>query len=118
MHDYVMMWNSIALKLNRRDHTGKMNAKNNKGPTLSSRALAIVHLAMHDAFFGRQNVQSVFSGIDGLKTPTKTYLPNALISSLGPPAGDASTEGAAVSGAASTALLDLYPDFRRSFMRR
>ena len=112
MHDYVMMWNSIALELNRRDHTGKMNAKNNKGPTLSSRALAIFHLAMHDAFFGRQNVQSVFSGIDGLKTPTMTYLPAALIASLTPPAGGASTEGAAVSGAASTALLELYPDFK------
>jgi len=112
MHDYVMMWNSIALELNRRDHTGKMNAKNNKGPTLSSRALAIFHLAMHDAFFGRQNVQSVFSGIDGLKTPTMTYLPAALIASLTPPAGGASTEGAAVSGAASTVLLELYPDFK------
>jgi hypothetical protein len=28
MHDYVMLWNAVALELNRRDHTGKMNAKN------------------------------------------------------------------------------------------
>jgi hypothetical protein len=48
-----MLWNSIALELNRRDHTGKMNAKNQRGPTASSRALAMVHIAMHDAFFGR-----------------------------------------------------------------
>jgi hypothetical protein len=26
MHDYVMLWNAVALELNRRDHTGKMNA--------------------------------------------------------------------------------------------
>src|SRR4051794_6496579 len=32
MHDYVMLWNAVALELNRRDHTGKMNAKNQKGP--------------------------------------------------------------------------------------
>ena len=51
MRDYVMLWNAVALEMNRRDHTGRMNAKNNRGPTASSRALAIIHLAMHDAFF-------------------------------------------------------------------
>jgi hypothetical protein len=53
MHDYVMIWNAVALELNRRDHTGKMNAKNQKGPHRSSPALATVHIAIHDAFFGR-----------------------------------------------------------------
>ena len=54
MHDYVMLWNAVALELNRRDHTGKMNAKNQRGPTRSSWALAIAHIAMHDAFFGNR----------------------------------------------------------------
>ena len=46
MHDYVMLWNSIALELNRRDHTGKMNAKNQRGPTASSRAVSYTHLTL------------------------------------------------------------------------
>lgn len=109
MRDYVMMWNSVAMELNRRDHTGKMNAKNNKGPTKSSRALAIVHIAMHDAFFGLKNRPSfVVPTIDGLSNPINPYLGAAL-----PAAADWSDENVAgaVSGAASKVLLVLYPDF-------
>lgn len=108
MHDYVLIWNAVALELNRRDHTGKLNAKNNRGPTASSRALAIVHLAMHDAFFGRKNLPPINSSIAGLQEPIKTYLN---VSALNPPTGSAANEGAAVSGAASETLRRLYPDF-------
>lgn len=108
MHDYVMLWNSIALELNRRDHTGKMNAKNQRGPTASSRALAIVHVAMHDAFFGRTGLPPLSSSLAGLQGAINTFIN---VAPLGPPAGTPANEGAAVSGAAATVLKDLYPDF-------
>lgn len=51
--DHILYWNSVALDANRRDFsnlpgTDKPNPEQG-GPTLSSRALAIVHLAMYDA---------------------------------------------------------------------
>ena len=52
MTDIALYWNHIALEANRNDHTGGMAARNQRGPTLSSRALAMVHIAMHDAYFG------------------------------------------------------------------
>lgn len=107
MHDYVMLWNSVALELNRRDHTGKMNAKNQKGPTRSSRALAMVHIAMHDAYFGRQGL-AINSPLLGLQGTIETFLD---VSGLNPPPANATTEGAAVSAAAATVLQNLYPDF-------
>src|SRR5215207_5626125 len=108
MHDYVMLWNSIALEMNRRDHTGKMNAKNQRGPTASSRALAMVHTAMHDAFFGRTGLSPVASTHLGLQSPINTFLN---VTPLSPPAATAANEGAAVSGAAATVLQSLYPSF-------
>ena len=109
MHDYVMMWNSVALELNRRDHSGKLNAKNNRGPTASSRALAIVHLAMHDAFFGLTGRPALNTPIAGLQGAIATYLN---VAPLAQEPWSAENEGAAVSGAAATVLIDLYPDFR------
>ncbi|WP_428669504.1 hypothetical protein [Reyranella sp.] len=108
MHDYVMMWNAIALELNARDHTGIMNAKNQRGPTASSRALAMVHIAMHDAFFGRTNLPPLSSAHHGLQGAINTFLN---MGGLAPPAASAANEGAAISAAAATVLLHLYPDF-------
>jgi len=48
MPDVILYWNDVALEANRISFTnGKMEQP---GPTLSSRALAIVHLAMYDAY--------------------------------------------------------------------
>src|SRR5215216_3352726 len=50
MDDPILYWNDVALEANRVSHT---NGKGEQtGPALSSRALAIVHLAMYDAFVG------------------------------------------------------------------
>lgn len=108
MHDYTLFWNAVALELNRLDHTGKLNAKNNRGPTRSSWALAITHLAMHDAFFGRTGAPTYATPWAGLQGNVATYLN---VPGLGPVAFNATTEGAAVSGAASAALKALYPSF-------
>ena len=46
--NYILWWNKVALDLNRVTHSlgGPQN-----GPPLSARALAILHLAIHDAYF-------------------------------------------------------------------
>ena len=50
MQSAALFWNDVALEANRTSHTvpGRMEQT---GPPLSARALAIVHLAMHDAYF-------------------------------------------------------------------
>ena len=48
--DPILFWNEVALEANRVSHTNGKGEQN--GPTLSSRALAIVHLAMYDAYAG------------------------------------------------------------------
>jgi vanadium chloroperoxidase len=51
MQDSILFWNAVALEANRVSHSDPDKREQN-GPTLSSRALAIVHLAMYDAFAG------------------------------------------------------------------
>lgn len=47
--DPILYWNDVALEANKVSHTG---VKEQAGPPLSARALAIVHLAVYDAFAG------------------------------------------------------------------
>ena len=54
MTDSILLWNEVALEANRISFT-KPEAAEQGGPTLSSRALAIVHLAMYDAYAGVVN---------------------------------------------------------------
>ena len=51
MQDSILFWNAVALEANRVSHSDPGRRQQN-GPTLSSRALAIVHLAMYDAYAG------------------------------------------------------------------
>src|SRR4051812_27326075 len=85
--DYILVWNDVALEANRVSHTDGNKEQN--GPALSSRALAIVHLAMYDAYAGVANLPH--------------YDPTT------PPAPGGSTTQAAVGGAAFQALMNLYP---------
>lgn len=52
--DSILFWNAVALEANRISHSDPDKREQN-GPTLSSRALAIVHLAMYDAYAGIEN---------------------------------------------------------------
>ncbi|HEX6884505.1 MAG TPA: hypothetical protein VF530_14105 [Planctomycetota bacterium] len=108
MQDPILFWNAVALEANRIDHT-VAGLENQRGPTASSRAIALVHLAMHDAFFGVAGA----AAIPGPgPAPKRLYL-------IAPPAwtgGDSPTRrAAAVAGAAATALATLYSDQRRQF---
>ncbi|KAL8808095.1 MAG: hypothetical protein Q9200_004426 [Gallowayella weberi] len=94
--NYILYWNSVALDLNRLT-TSLLNGPNGDPPS-ASRALAIVHLAIHDAYFSiRPNSAG---GI-------KTYLTNDGVVRLpGVPAG--ADARLAVAGAAVTVLRQLY----------
>jgi Vanadium chloroperoxidase N-terminal domain/PAP2 superfamily len=98
--DPILFWNDVALEANRVSHT---NGKNEQtGPTLSSRALAIVHLAMYDAYAGVIN--------DASKLPRYIAAPPS------PSAGPSpATENAAVAAAAHTTLSSLFPSQKPFF---
>ncbi len=96
MTNQILYWNEVALEANRVDHT---KDKEQAGPTLSSRALAIVHLAIYDAYAGVKN--------DPIGFPH--YLPT-----LGSPGTPASID-AAVAGAAHATLSALYPKQKAFF---
>jgi hypothetical protein len=91
--DPILYWNDVALEANRVSHTRLKGEQ--RGPTLSSRALAIVHLAMYDAFVGASQAAL---------TPYLTQKPNA-----------ASSESAAVAAAAHATLSHLFPSQKPFF---
>ena len=91
MQDSILFWNAVALEANRVSHSDPGRRQQN-GPTLSSRALAIVHLAMYDAY----------AGITGGATYPR-YLTGA-----GAPAPAGASARDAVAGAAYTTLKTLY----------
>lgn len=90
MNDSILFWNEIALEANRVSHTDGSREQN--GPTRSSRALAIVHLAMYDAYAGVVKDQNL-----------PPYLPG-----LPKPEAGASAK-AAVAAAAHATLSNLFP---------
>lgn len=96
MNDIILFWNAVALEANRVSHTNRKMEQT--GPTLSSRALAIVHIAMHDAFM--------------TTTPAAGYAP--YLPAL-PPVPPGTTTRAAVSAAAHATLWALYPSQRTLF---
>jgi vanadium chloroperoxidase len=96
MMDSILFWNAVALEANRVSHTDPDKREQN-GPTLSSRALAIIHLAMYDAYAGI---------VGGLGFPRYLNPPPA-------PAGVSAKD--AVAGAAHTTLVGLYPAQKEYF---
>ena len=97
--DPILYWNDVALEANRVSHT---NGKGEQtGPMLSARALAIVHLAMYDAF----------AGASGNPPALPPYLPTL------PPVPSASVD-AAVASAAHATLSALFPSQKADFDAR
>ena len=90
MQDSILFWNAVALEANRVSHSDPDKRQQN-GPTLSSRAIAIVHLAMYDAY----------AGVAG--AGFTRYLP---VPPPPPPAGTSRRD--AVAGAAHRTLSRLY----------
>lgn len=93
--DEILYWNDVALEANRVSHS---NGKGEQtGPTLSSRALAIVHLAMYDAYAGAIND------------------PATLPPYLGLPPQPGASPAAAVAAAAHATLSALFPSQKAFF---
>jgi hypothetical protein len=95
--DPILFWNDVALEADRVSHTSEKGEQ--RGPTLSSRALAIVHLAMYDALAGVVN--------DPTNLPP--YLPGL------PAPKPGASKDAAVAAAAHTTLSKLYPSQKPYF---
>ena len=100
--DHILYWNQVALDANKRDFSNVPGtdkpAPEQGGPTLSSRALAIVHLAMYDAHAG---------AVGG------AALPRYLSAPASPAAG--ASAAAAVAAAAHACLAALFPRQRPHF---
>ncbi len=94
MTDSILFWNAVALEANRVSHSDPSKMEQT-GPPLSSRALAIVHLAMYDAYAGVENI-TIGSG------DFPRYLPAPAA-----PAGATSLPDA-VAGAAYWTLKELF----------
>lgn len=92
MKDSILFWNAVALEANRVSFSDPAKAEQ-QGPTLSSRALAIVHLAMYDAY-------AAITG--GAGFPRYLAPPAAVPAPVGASAQNA------VAGAAFTTLSGLY----------
>lgn len=97
MNDPILLWNDVSLEANRISHTNGQGEQ--AGPPLSARALAIIHLAMYDAF----------AGITNDPTNLPPYLPGL------PTPGSGATIEAAVAGAAHRTLSVLFPSQRAYF---
>lgn len=106
MNDSILFWNGVAVDAARLDFTPARPEDpvmpQQPGPTATSRALAIVHLAMHDAYLG------------ALGEPTHgTYAAGEQ-----PAPGDATIARSAVSTAACMTLSALFSRNTALFVRR
>ncbi|KAI4104634.1 MAG: hypothetical protein L6R37_003155 [Teloschistes peruensis] len=98
-NNYILYWGGVALDYNRLT-VSLLNGPNNDPPS-ASRALAIVHLAIHDAYFA---IRPDKSGAFTTYLTTGSSDPNTRLPAV-PANGDARL---AVAGAAITALRQLY----------
>lgn len=92
----VLYWNSVLLEASRRDFTRGYSNAQQPGPIRTSRAMAIVHIAIHDAVAFRQNRQAAYL--------EKKGVPHG----IGPVTGNVED---IIAGAAVTTLKSLYPRF-------
>ncbi len=103
--DAILFWNQVSLDANKTDFSSDkpetpINSEQG-GPTRTSRALAIVHLAMYDAYVG----------VTGAAATYLTYAPTAGTTNV-----DAAR--AAVSAAACETLSALYIGQRATFQKK
>jgi len=106
MNSSILHWNAVAIEASRLDYASATPETppnpEQPGPTATSRALAIVHLAMHDAYVG----------IAAAGNPT--YLPYAPTER---PAANPAAAPVAVATAACITLTAMYGRQEASFLR-
>ena len=97
--DPILYWNEVALEVHRRDFSFALDANGKEigpqhgGPTRTSRALAIVHCAMYDAWNGASSTPNSYLSSKGVTPPA--VIPGSSID-------------AAVAGAATSTLKALF----------
>jgi Vanadium chloroperoxidase N-terminal domain/PAP2 superfamily len=101
--DPILYWNEVALEANRVSHTN--GAREQTGPTLSARALAITHLAMYESFAGAAGFPAELPSYLDVPAPGGAPLPG-------------NGQAAAVAAAAHTALSHLFPSQEAFFDQR
>lgn len=99
--DPVLYWNSILLEASRRDFTRGFNNAQQPGPIRTSRAMAIVHLAIHDVVALRA-------------VPGASWLEKKGIA-IGFPVPAGGSIDDMIAGAAMTTLKALYPNYHGYF---
>ena len=92
----VLYWNAVLLEASRRDFTRGYTNAQQSGPIRTSRAMAIVHLAIHDAVAFRQNRDAAY------------LEKKSVVHGIGPVNGNVED---IIAGAAVTTLKALYPRF-------
>ncbi len=101
MIDPILYWNDVALEVHRRDFAfepdanGRPTVPQQRGPTRTSRALAIVHVAMYDAWNGAKGSNKNYLG-SRAGTPALPTLPTGASPEM------------SVASAAATALRSLF----------
>jgi hypothetical protein len=96
MIDSILFWDDVAFEAHRASHTS--DGAEPPGGTLGAQALAIVHLAMYDAYVAIEKPADFAPYLPGL-----------------PPVPAGASALAAVAGAAHEALSVLFPDQRSFF---
>ncbi len=100
MKNSIEFWHDVCMEIVRRDFSKKPDGSPAKpdqgGPTRTSRALAIVHLAMHDAHFGTTS-------------PAASYLQRLAVPVALPPPPAPFSADSALASAAARCLLAMYP---------
>ncbi len=94
----ILFWNSVLLECSRRDFTRGYPGGQQPGPIRTSRAMAIVHIAIHDAVAFK-------NGMPGAAYLTKKGIANTVGA---PPPGSIDE---VIAGAAVTTLRAMYPRY-------
>lgn len=105
--NYIFFWNGIALDLVRLTHTiGGFQT----GPPVTARFLGMMHLAMHDAYFGAYPYRSHASPAPAFVNDFEPYLEADVVQPQGTTGLPGSSADAkdAVAGAAITVLTKLF----------
>ncbi len=79
--DPILYWNDVALEANKVSQIleSDKKEKDQPGPALGSRALAIVHIAMYDAYAATALSAKLPSYFDNLPNPAAGALPNSAV---------------------------------------
>ena len=128
----IRFWNAAALGANVVAHSSPNADAISKGPTLSARTLAIVHLAMHDAYFSIVGTYdtylndipaapagaSAYAAVDGAAVEALRSLHptqgSAVSCLLRPPRGPGVATGRAHGAAIATRMLAECPEYRQA----